>query len=370
MQTIESAVAAFAPRFAARWIALVLLACAGLPQAQAARVANLYQITVTEPVGGQRAEALKLAMTQLLVKVTGSRQAAFDPRLAPMIENAEPYVNQYGRDLEGRPVVGFNASGVDEALAALDWPVWPQERPLTLLWVAVDNGFGERALLGANGAGGGASAAMTALLADIESQALAVADERGLPIALPLLDLEDLSAVTFTDVWGGFDDAINLASARYRPDALLIGRVRPGLFGAGTDVQCLLIRNGVRRSASGMTLRECLDAAGDVYAAEYSVVGGASTTTRITVQNVTTLADYGRVVSYLEGLDLLERVDVEGIDGGVLALAVAARGDSQVLERILALGGVLVPTAGDGGLASGPFADGLKFALARSGANP
>ncbi|HET7133897.1 MAG TPA: hypothetical protein VFJ95_16695, partial [Gammaproteobacteria bacterium] len=57
-------------------------------------------------------------------------------------------------------------------------------------------------------------------------------------------------------------------------------------------------------------------------------------------------ADYGRVMSYLESLSVLQSVDVESLERGALNLRVNARGGSQVLERVLALGGVLTPASG------------------------
>jgi hypothetical protein len=187
----------------------------------------------------------------------------------------------------------------------------------------------------------------------------AVTDDRGLPIALPLLDAEDMSAVTFADVWGGFDEPVQLASARYRADAVLIMRVRPTAF--GNEVQCLLLKDGARRTLAGISLQDCLDAVADSYATELSVIGDASSA-RLTVLDVSTLGDYGRVVSYLETLSVLQSVEVESLERGVLTLRVAARGDAQVLERVLALGGVLAPAGASGSVVP---ATGLTFRVAR-----
>jgi hypothetical protein len=41
----------------------------------------------------------------------------------------------------------------------------------------------------------------------------------------------------------------------------------------------------------------------------------------------------------------LQSVDVEAFENGVLSVRVEARGDPRVLERVLALGGVLRPAA-------------------------
>jgi hypothetical protein len=244
---------------------------------------------------------------------------------------------------------------------ALGLPVWGPERPLTLLWIAVDDGMGGRALLGANDAaelGVESSPATASLLTALRGELTAVADERGLPVTLPLLDLEDFSVVTFVDVWGGFDDRVVAASQRYGADAVLIGRVRPGLV--GYEVQWLLIAGAERRVLAGVELRDGLDAAADRYAADLSTVGAASFAA-MTVLGVASSGDYGRVMSYLERQSVLERVDVESLDNGVLRLRVAARGDARVVERNLALGGVLAPTTPVAG-------GGLVFELARSGA--
>jgi hypothetical protein len=330
----------------------------------AATFPNLYGATVTtDPnAADARAAATQAALARVLVRVTGRRGAPEDPQLQPLLGEPSRYLNSYGVDRQGRPQVSFNATRIDQALNELNLPVWGPERPLTLLWIAVDDGAGGRALLPANELGADLSPAMIQLLTMVRTELIAVADERGLPIVLPLIDLEDLNAVTFADVWGGFEDRVAAASTRYRADAVLIGRVRPS-FG-GNEVQWLLLQDAVRRPIDGVAVRDGLDAVADLYAAELSVVGGARMT-RLTVLDVSTPAEYGRVMSYLEGLSVLQTVDVESLEQGVLSLRVAARGDARVIERVLSLDGVL--SADTAGNAS---ADGaLVFRIAR-GSSP
>jgi uncharacterized protein len=328
---------------AAVLVAMVASVLAGA--AEAARFQNLYQVTVTpDPSASDpRAAAIQLALGTVLVRVTGNRQAALDPQLQALPGNPQ-LVNAYSvLDRQGRALVGLSPRVVDEALTALKWPVWGAERPLTMLWIAVDDGLGDRALLGANDAPNETSPAMADQLKAIRAELNAVADERGLPVALPLLDLQDLAVVTPLDVWGGFDDHITQASARYRADAVLIGKIRPDVI--GTEVQWLLIRGGERRSLEGVGVRDGLDAIADLYAADLSVIGAAATTL-ISVLDVGSSADYGRVMSYLESLSVLQSVDVDSLERGVLSLRINARGGAPVLERVLALGGVLSPATG------------------------
>jgi hypothetical protein len=66
----------------------------------------------------------------------------------------------------------------------------------------------------------------------------------------------------------------------------------------------------------------------------------------------------------LERQSVLESVDVESFDNGTLRLRVAARGDARVLERVLALGGVLRPAAAATAFGS------LNFEIAGDGSSP
>jgi hypothetical protein len=352
----------------ARRLLVVALAAAPFtaPPSGAATFTELYTVTVApDPaVPDQREAAMQAAMGRLLVRVTGSRDAPLDPALQPLIAAPDSYLSSYGVDRQGRALVGFSRAQVERVLTELGKPVWGPERPLTVLWVAVDDGAGGRALLGAGEAAAcdtTTTPRLTQLAEAVREEIVAAADERGLPIAWPLLDLQDFSAVTCTDVWGGFDDEIVTASARYRADAVLIGRVRPATFGSGAE--WLFVHGVDRRSLPLAAVRDGVDAAADRYAADLATVGGASLTL-LTINNVLTPTDYGRVLSYLERQSVLESVDVESLDNGTLRLRVAARGDARVLERVLSLGGVLRPAAAASSFGS------LAFEVAPHGTSP
>lgn len=345
--------------------AVAALGCLPLGPLSAATFPNLYRVTVPpDPSARNSREAATAAgLAKLLVRITGSREAPLNPQLMALA-NDPALVNSYGIDLQGQLQIGFNAQVVDRALTNLGLPVCGAERPLVLVWVAVDDGLGGRALLSSTPPGLEASPALAEMLASMRNELAAVADERGLPLTLPVLDLEDLTAVTFADVWGGFDDRVAAASARYRADGVLIGRVRPGVF--GNEVQWLLLKDGERRLLDGVALRDGLDAVADLYAAELCTAGTAAMT-RLDVLDVSSLADYGRVMSYLEGLSVLQGIDVESFDRGVLRLRVTARGDAQVLERVLALGGVLRPA---NPVAGGTLAGAATFRVNRGASGP
>lgn len=322
-----------------------LAGLAALSGAGAATFENLY--TVTVPLGFELAEGqprlteddyVELAMGRLLTRVTGRTEAMRDPLLGELVSNAPQYVVQRGYPDRDHLLVTFDARAVEDALVQRNQPIWGEERPLTLLWVAFDDGFGGRGVLAAGPPDMPRSETLAGLEQQLRAALQSAASDRGLPIALPLWDGQDRSAVDFIDVWGGFSDRLVEASARYGADAVLNGRVR--LTERGFDVQWTLLRGRGQFILPGGTLGTGLEQLADRFAGEFSSIGGALMA-RISVVDVETLEDYGRVMRYVEGLSVLDAVDVEDFAGRTLTLRVAARGGTGVLERVLTLGSVL-----------------------------
>ena len=326
-------------------VVLGLMALLVLSESSAAIFENLYTVTVPlefEVIEGQQPlteeDYVQLAMGRLLTRVTGRTDAFLEPALEDLMQNAAQFVVQRGYPDRENLLVTFDARAVEDALVQRNQPVWGEERPLTLLWVAIDAGFGERGILSAETPTTTRSDALTAVEEELRAQLELAASDRGLPITLPLWDLQDMGAIDFIDVWGGFSDRVRQASERYGADAVLSGRVR--VTERGFDVQWTLLRGRGQFILPGGSLRSGLDRLADLYAGEFSSIGGALMA-RITVIDVETLEDYGRVMRYMEELSVLDSVDVEDFSGTTLTLRVAARGGPAVLERVLTLSDVL-----------------------------
>ena len=332
----------------------------------AATFENLY--TVTVPLSGQhnRQQDLRtdedfdrFAMRELLIRVTGQLDAPANPALLDLVRDASRYVVQRGNPDRDNLLIVFDALGLQDALTQRNQPVWGEERPLTLLWVAMDGGPGERGILAASPSPVPRSDMLETAAESLREQLRDAANQRGLPIVLPLMDVRDLDAVDFIDVWGVFSERLGQASARYGPDAVLSGRIRLGEAGIETARWTLLRRENLFQFP-GDSIRSGLDGLADLYALEFSGVGGA-TSARLTVVDVESLDDYGRVVSYLESLSVLQSVQLERLVGTELTLRVEARGGAQVLDRVLALGDVLTRPPSGGG----EFGADLIYSLAR-----
>jgi len=331
--------------------------------ATAATFPELYTVTVDSAqacgIGdaARRTQVARLGLPKLLTRITGGSEAAGDPEiLQRLLSNTQALVTSCSNEQGGRMQIGFNPATVTGVLTDLGWPIWSEDRPATLLWIAADLGGGERAELMAAegdparrvraiaGVAGAASnplpPAAEAAFDGVVAELLLAADDRGLPLVLPRLDAEDRQHVRFADVWGGFDRFVARAAERYDVDAVLIGRV--DLTAASPAVDWILLRGERRQARPGSSLRAGIDWLADQFASEYRIVGDARLSW-ITVRRIETFSDQMRVEEYLNSVRVFESVELEESSDGEYLWRVIFRGDDAQIRQILGLGGVLVP---------------------------
>jgi len=183
---------------------LFCLSLLSLP-ALAEPVAGLYQ--VREPVASQqpavRDQALRQALDTLLVRLTGKPEALQNPALAAVRENPQQVILKYG--YEGQTlVVDFDPSSTQGQLRQAGLPLWGANRPSLLVWWL-------------NEADG-----VTQLVGDAQEGAQPLrnaAQYRGLPLLLPIADLDEQLLATPENLAGG--SGLQEASGRYGANAML-----------------------------------------------------------------------------------------------------------------------------------------------------
>lgn len=300
----------------------------------AARVDDLYSadVSVQDRSEEAREAALEDAMRMVLVRVTGSPQAAARSELEPLIERSASFVQAY-RYMRGnanlRLSVSFDGQAVQEAAAASGVPVWGPERPRLLVWLAIDYGGGQRLIVPADSEG------------PVARTLQAAARERGLPISLPLMDAQDRQRISFADVWGGFTEAVEAASARYAPDAILVGRARRRQSGRlGVEWK---LHFGAELMAEQGGIGDGIQRAADYFAQQFAI-GGRGQTGRfaqLEVADIDSLRHYARVIEHLEKLSVVENVRLSEVSGDAVVFELTLKGTLEQLRRAIALGNVL-----------------------------
>ncbi|NBB06467.1 DUF2066 domain-containing protein [Pseudomonas monteilii] len=178
--------------------------------AQAENVAGLYQ--VREPMAGQGAEARTAATAKaldtLVLRLTGDPKAVQSPALSELRKDPQQIINQVGSEA-GPPesvVVEFDPGSTERALRKAGLALWGSNRPSILGWWLNDSAEGSSLV------GDGQASAQPLRRA---------AQHRGLPLRLPLADLQEQLVANAKQVEATDPAPLREAAERYGADALL-----------------------------------------------------------------------------------------------------------------------------------------------------
>ncbi len=339
-----------------------LLALFWLTGGQAAELTGIYEVSLT--VAGQgddeRREAFRKAFRTVLVRVTGDREVLADKRLAGAVAKARNYVQRFDYSVEApvesvavdivtepampelrqpprqRLHIRFDDQAINRLLHQLQLPVWGRLRPTLLVLLAVDEG-GHRYLPAAEG------------YPEFSRVVDETGERRAVPVILPLMDLDDQQNISFSDVWGDFAEALQQASSRYQPGALLVGRA----FRSSDDWQLRwslysdsLSEHWPVQSAQLVDgLADSLDQAIDLLARHYArdLTAQASGSVMIRVQDVGNSRDYARVMQYLKALEVVDAVALKKVSDDRLECLLHVRGDENFLRKTIGFGDTLAP---------------------------
>lgn len=310
------------------------------PEALAVAVQNLYEaeVPIEKDTQAQRAAAFREAMGIVLVRVTGRPDAATDAGTEDIRRTAERFVQQYRMTTEGMLWVSFDAAALDAELAGRGLPIWGAERPAVLLVLAVDQGGGRRFVLSAE------DEVNDPAIAELRDRVMSASRYRGLPLVLPLMDAQDQSVITFSEAWGGFEQSLSAAGARYGTDSVLLGRLS---MDAPDRVRWTLFTGDQSYRWTG-DIENGINSASDQFAQRYAVTTGAAVEGEVglAVTNISSLADYGRVLSYLQGLTAVRSVNVRRLQGDSAVFGLQLIGSLENVDRAIRLGNLLQPETG------------------------
>ncbi len=338
------------------WVVCIwLLMASVVPAASAEQVKGLYQQDelVANQSDSLRRKAAAEALGKVIVRVSGRASVLRDPAVAAATGDPLAYLEAYRYEstdkliLEGdkelpatRLVMSFSGVGIERLLRRNNLPVWPANRPAVLLWLVSDDLKAGRQLAELQGD------------SDSGREVRRAAAERGLPLVLPLLDLQDKRALKPQQVWSMDQQAIAAASDRYSSDAVLVGRFSHTASGRWLSDWSLLHKGeksvfDADGSSQEQVISAGLAAAAEKLAALYAVVsnGAAGGELLLEVEAVNGFAAWQQVVDYLQGLEAVQQLTLERYGNGMLTVQLKLAGDPAQLSAVLDLDRRLLPVS-------------------------
>ena len=303
----------------------------------AGTVPKLYSVELpinvqTEaPSDAQILEGLK----QVLVKVSGNRSLHSKPIIQQQLPAARSFLQQFSFTstlVDGVKkdalALDFSRISIDQLIESTGMKPLGSQRPTLLLWLASDQS--------------GVQEYVT-----VENPLMQIVNDsvnaRGLPLQLPLLDLADQTAMPVSDLWGLFENSAQVASQRYRPDAVLVARLQVKSSGITQFEGVLLQNGGAERIAKSGDIQNVLN---DVL----DKVSGQLFTPVVThglnyfqeglplhVSNIDSLSDYVDLTNLLKALPIVNDVKPEWVRGTDVTMRLQLDGGEQQLKQALSI---------------------------------
>lgn len=319
-----------------------------MPQAFGALALYSAEVEIADATPEARKAGIRQAFEKALTKASGHRNLKGRSGMKSLLAHAQDYVQQFryrneAAEAEGEADkrwmwVAFEKSAIQKALRQLGLSVWDKGRPEVLLWLAKET-QGQRALLDSEKD-----------LALVEALNVA-AKQRGLPLLLPIMDLEDQSGLRVGDVWTADRGSVEKASARYGEPLVLAGRLRKS--GAKWKAKWTLFLPDRRQefssaaNSSAETVHGGINKIMDWLADQYVPSSDAGESEQVTLRflDIGDLRDYSRLMQLLESLDVVTGFAIEESSGDQLLIRARVRGGRDILMHRLSLEAGLAPVA-------------------------
>ncbi|WP_429234918.1 DUF2066 domain-containing protein [Aeromonas salmonicida] len=314
---------------------VVTALCCGLSfMVSAAQVTDLYQGKA--PTSGDMVAAQSQALGDVLVKVTGKRDILTQPDVVKALAAPGDYVQHYGYQDVG-PVkflkADFNVAKVNALISQSKFALLGPARPQMALWLVLNEG--ERRILPDQSSDGWASALRT------QSQAM------GLPVSIPLMDLDDNMAVNATDVWGRFAAPILQASQRYGAEMVVLGKLTPegdkwsidwGLYGPKAGGELAELTRGSSSGTQAEVAQHFADELAAWLVQNYGArISGVASSQTLVVEGLSGIDGMITVQKMLQGMASVTKVTIGKLEGDKVTFDLSLQGDKAELIRGLQL---------------------------------
>ena len=230
--------------------------------------------------------------------------------------------------------VQFDEGALDAALKTYGVPIWEIERPSILVWL-VHKKNKDRSFVGIEKG--------SEYLNILENRASA----RGVRLLFPLLDLQDNSEITVTDVWGGFTEPIRNASKRYQADVILTSKltqILPTLWESDWSVYFdnQVVNWTSQSDIADIVLEEGIDELVDKLVSRYTQTEGQNTEViQLLVNDINNVDEYAQTFSYLASIQSVDSVEVKQTTPNYILFELTSSRGAEGVYQAISLGKIL-----------------------------
>lgn len=324
-------------------------------QVGANNMTNLYngKIAVNDQSQLNRNKAIEILFEQTLIKVSGQGQISQNPNIKPQMSKALSFATAFSFENKNGETylnVKFNETLVDELLRSNGVTLWGVRRPSAMLWLVYEDENGHRKLLNSQ------------TNDELSLAAKKAASNRGLPLLLPIWDLDEQLILSIADVWGQFENKVAIANTRYLSDYMILAKVTNhgvsqkvnwNVFKISSDdFGQVVSKNKMVGNDEAIDIDDALlqivGQSTDYFATQYGVdTSQEQGELFITLINIHSLETYVNVVNYLKSIKAVDSLVLVNNKMHKYQFKVKLIGDKKSLVDVISLGNKMMEIAND-----------------------
>ena len=306
---------------------------------------NSARVPVSDRSDTEFDRGVSRALELVIVKRTGKSSSPQSAGGRAVVKQAKRLVQQFGYETRG--IVGassndlvlrveFDARVLDEKMRSNKLTIWGKERPETLVWLLLDDANG-RNILGAHD---------SHKIVRVMKERARI---RGIPIAFPVADIAEISALSDKLSSVAVVNAAYLNSAKYAVGSVLVGQIHQVASSLWESEWSLVVGGkSIVWEQQGDIVELMVEESGDNLANELGQLYGAanqnaSDVVEITVAGLRSVADYARTERYLSTIDSVTSLLVRRVDERAIIFDLAVKGGFTSLIQIISFGQTLAP---------------------------
>ncbi|UAL42056.1 DUF2066 domain-containing protein [Shewanella inventionis] len=320
-------------------IALPLVVFISISLAQAAEVSKLEEadIAVSSRANDVKDNALKEALAAVFLKNSGSPSVVLNPLIKAQINEPEVILTQYGYFEQNGELMlkaSFDHQRVVAKLREAGLPVWGSQRPLTLMWITIDENSEPTILADAS-------------LSDIRNDLTQESANKGIPVMLPIMDLDDVMGVTVNDVRGGFTDVVFVASARYQSDYFAIANIQNQANSVLFSIKLFnktrtngvlqpLVNQQGEAADNQQAVKRMMSILADYHISQYAIAStGSNAATEVSFSGLSNMSQVVNIEAYLSQLSAIKSISLHSFKGSTATYNLVLYSNVDDLQRLL-----------------------------------
>lgn len=298
---------------------------------------HAVKVPVEDRSNKVRAEAEKVALEEMLVRLTGQADARHISGVEDILNNASAWVDQYSYEKDDEQqylLFGFDEKQLRNELADIGAPLWSEVRPEVVVWWVKQH----RDVV-----------SQDAATEEVHQSLLKQAERRGVPLRFPRMDSADRDYIAASDIRGQFNDQIARATESYNTALALAvlqennQRLRWQLL----NKQEVLDSGTLTTDDEEQLGKQLAFAVANTLGERFAVAGGDLQTITVAVKGVNKLVDWRKLETILQGQAGVKNVNVRRLAAEQVLLAVNYAGEIEQLKQVLVFRNELSACPGD-----------------------